>query len=57
MILSATMMLTYLGEKGAADSVEKAVETVLREGKVLTSDLGGRATTREITDAIIAKLK
>lgn len=57
MILSAAMMLAHLGEKGAAQSVEKAVETVLREGKVLTSDLGGRATTKEITDAIIAKLK
>ena len=56
MILSAAMMLVHLGEKGAAQSVEKAVETVLREGKVLTSDLGGRATTKEITDAIIAKL-
>lgn len=52
-ILSACMMLEHIGEESAARVIEKAVEQVLREGKSLTSDLGGNATTTEITDAII----
>lgn len=56
LIQCATMMLRDLGETEAADRVEKAVHTVLREGKTLTSDLGGSATTTEITDAIIAAM-
>ncbi|GMV36762.1 MAG: isocitrate dehydrogenase [Fimbriimonadales bacterium] len=56
LIQCATMMLRDLGETEAADRVEKAVHTVLREGKTLTADLGGSATTTEITDAIIAAM-
>ena len=52
-ILSAKMMLEYLGEKGAAKKIENAVENVLREGKKLTPDLGGDSTTNETTEAII----
>lgn len=57
MILSAALMLAHLGETAAANAVEKAVESVLKAGKVLTSDLGGRASTQEMTDAIIANLR
>ncbi|MCE5281148.1 MAG: NAD-dependent isocitrate dehydrogenase [Deltaproteobacteria bacterium] len=57
MILSGAMMLTHLGETAAASSIERAIEAVLKEGKVLTSDLGGRATTKEITEAIIAAMR
>ncbi len=57
MILSGAMMLAHLGEMAAASSIERGVEAVLKEGKVLTSDLGGRATTKEITDAIIAAMR
>ena len=52
-ILSGTMMLRYLGERGAADRVEKAVEKVLKEGKKTTKDLGGNLGTLEYTQAII----
>lgn len=55
-ILSAVMMLKYLGEDAAADKIEKAVENVLKEGKYLTCDLGGNATTDKFTEAIISKL-
>lgn len=55
-ILTASMMLHYLGETRAARKIEAAVEKVLREGKVLTGDLGGWATTAAMTEAIIAAL-
>jgi len=52
MVLSGAMLLDYLGEKEAARMVLEAVEAVLGGG-VLTPDLGGEATTREMTEAII----
>ncbi|WP_039658320.1 isocitrate dehydrogenase (NAD(+)) [Clostridium tyrobutyricum] len=55
-ILSAVMMLEYLGETEPAHKIEKAVEEVLKEGKYLTGDLGGNATTDQYTDAIVSKL-
>jgi 3-isopropylmalate dehydrogenase len=56
-ILAGQMMLECLGERGAADLVEKAVEEVLREGEVRTYDLGGKSTTSEVGDAVAKKLK
>lgn len=55
-ILSAAMMLEWLGEKDAAKMIEDAVLKVLEEGKVLTPDLKGKATTVEFTAAIAAAL-
>jgi isocitrate dehydrogenase (NAD+) len=55
-ILSAAMMLTHLDEDQAAHRIQRAVEKVLAEGKTLTGDLGGTATTTDITAAIIAAL-
>lgn len=56
MILSVAMMLRdSFGEIAAAEQIERAVEHVLREG-VLTPDLGGRATTAQMTAAIIEAL-
>jgi len=52
-ILSGIMMLRYLGEREAADRVEKAVAKILKDGKKLTPDLGGNAGTAEYTKAII----
>jgi isocitrate/isopropylmalate dehydrogenase len=51
------MMLDYLGEKEAAAKIEKAVMQVLSEGKVRTKDLGGSATTSEMSEAIASKVK
>ena len=56
-MLSAKMMLDYLSEGGWAERVEKAVVTVLKEGKYLTPDIGGTSTTREVTEAIIDALE
>ncbi|MBE3036492.1 MAG: isocitrate/isopropylmalate dehydrogenase family protein, partial [Candidatus Atribacteria bacterium] len=52
-ILSGIMMLRYLGEREAADRVEKAVTKILKNGKKLTPDLGGNAGTAEYTKAVI----
>ena len=56
-IMAASMMLDYLGEKEAAAKIEKAVLSVLKEGKVRTADLGGSSTTSEMSDAIASKIK
>ncbi|NLM05106.1 MAG: isocitrate/isopropylmalate dehydrogenase family protein [Clostridiales bacterium] len=56
-ILSSAMMLDYMNEKPAGDLIRKAVFTVLKEGKCLTNDIGGNASTDEITDAICNAIK
>jgi len=56
LILSAVMMLRHLGETDAANRVEQAVLEVLSDGRHRTRDLGGTATTTEVTEAIIARL-
>jgi tartrate dehydrogenase/decarboxylase/D-malate dehydrogenase len=55
-IWSAAMLLDFVGETASARRVEGAIATVLREGRVRTGDLGGRATTREMGEAIRAAL-
>jgi 3-isopropylmalate dehydrogenase len=55
-ILSAVMMLEWLGEKEAADRLEAAVLKVLEEGEVRTPDLGGANTTDDVADAVIDRL-
>ncbi len=57
MILSATMMLDFLGLTEAARVVENATAAVLAEGKALPRDLGGKASTAEVTEAILGKLR
>lgn len=55
-LFSGVLMLRHLGEMEAADRIEKAAFSVLGEGKILTGDLGGTASTMEYADAIIARL-
>ncbi|MEM4536338.1 MAG: isocitrate/isopropylmalate dehydrogenase family protein [Nitrososphaerota archaeon] len=55
MILSAAWMLEYLGEKEEANSIFRAVEEVIAEGKVLTYDLKGNAKSSEMAAAIAQK--
>ncbi len=54
--MSGGMMLRHLGEDKAALALDEAIRAVLKEGRRLTRDLGGTATTREMADAIIDKL-
>lgn len=56
-LLSAKMMLDYLGEKEMASRLEKAVAGVIAEGRVRTYDMGGSSSTLEMARAVAAKLK
>ncbi|NMM64092.1 isocitrate dehydrogenase (NAD(+)) [Clostridium sp. P21] len=56
-VLSGVMMLNHIGEFEAASKIEKAVSAVIKEGKHVTSDLGGNSNTVEFTDAIIQAMK
>lgn len=51
-VWAGAMMLEHLGEPAAAGLLYGAVEAVTAEGRVRTPDLGGRATTRDMGDAI-----
>lgn len=55
-IWSGAMMLQHLGEAKAARAVEQALETVLASSEVLTPDLGGKASTRQVGDAIAQQI-
>jgi isocitrate dehydrogenase (NAD+) len=57
LMLSAVMLLTHLGETGAAHKLQSGIEAVYREGKSLTGDVGGMATTEEFTEAVIKAVK
>ena len=68
MILSAAMLLDHVGEETKAKKVRDAVAAVVREGKVRTYDMlrlpggpdvfkHGAATTTQMTDAVLAKLR
>src|SRR3984893_8800435 len=53
---TGAMMLEHLGEQAAADRLMRAVERVTADPSLHTPDLGGRATTRAVTDATIAAI-
>ena len=57
MILSGAMLLRHLGEAAGARSVEGAVERILSEGVIRTPDLGGRASTIEMAEAVASALQ
>lgn len=56
LLFSALMMLRHLGENEIARRIGKAVLQVAAEGKDLTGDLGGSASTVQYRDAVIAHL-
>jgi isocitrate/isopropylmalate dehydrogenase len=55
-MLSAAMMLEYLGFNEASRRFDQALRAVYAEGSALTVDQGGRAGTAEFTRAVIARL-
>jgi isocitrate dehydrogenase (NAD+) len=55
-LLSTVMMLRYLGEAKAADRMEAAIAQVLRDGRDVTADLGGKGGTRRMTEAIVSAI-
>ena len=56
-ILAGQMMLEELGEEKAAQLVEDAVIEVLKEGKIITKDLGGSSRTDEVGTAVAERIK
>jgi isocitrate dehydrogenase (NAD+) len=57
LILAAAMMLDHMGEKDKGDRIRDAFEAQVREGRVLTRDLGGTAGTDEFTDELVARVR
>ena len=55
-IWAGAMMLDHLGERPAHDRILAAIESVLADEKVKTPDLGGRATTADMTRAVTAAM-
>ncbi len=57
LMLSAAMMLDHVGEQEKAKRLQKAIDDVLLKDKVRTGDLGGKANTKQFTQAVVARLK
>lgn len=56
-ILSSCLMLKHIGEQAKGDMIEQAVAKVIKDGKTVTVDLGGTASTMEFANAVIAEIK
>lgn len=56
-IWAGAMMLDEIGEEKAGKHVVDAIEKVLKQGKVKTKDLGGKNTTSDMGDAVVAKIQ
>ncbi len=56
MILSSCMMLRHLGEVKSAERIEAAVRAVLKEGRTVTYDLGGKASTTAMAEEIVRRM-
>jgi isocitrate dehydrogenase (NAD+) len=57
LLQTGVMMLRHLGEREAADLIERAMIHTLANKKVRTRDLGGTASTTEYTEAIVASMR
>jgi isocitrate dehydrogenase (NAD+) len=57
LMLSAAMMLDHVGEQAKAKRVRDAIDDVLCKDNIRTGDLRGKASTKQFTDAIVARLK
>jgi tartrate dehydrogenase/decarboxylase/D-malate dehydrogenase len=54
---SCVMLLEHLGEHAAAARLMKAIESVTADKALHTGDLGGRATTEQVTQAVCARIE
>ncbi|CAN5872371.1 isocitrate/isopropylmalate dehydrogenase family protein [soil metagenome] len=57
LIQAAALLCDHAGQTEVGARVQQAVERVIVRGEVRTPDLGGEATTEELTDAVVAELK
>ena len=55
-LLAAAMLLDHLDDTATGDRIRTAIRATLRDAGIRTRDLGGTASTRELGDAIIARL-
>jgi tartrate dehydrogenase/decarboxylase/D-malate dehydrogenase len=55
-IWSGALMLEHLGAKAAADRILRAIERVLADGRVMTRDMGGTASTQAMGQAVLDAL-
>ncbi|MBA7620111.1 hypothetical protein ES703_27455 [subsurface metagenome] len=56
MLLTVKLMLDYLEEKESAQILENSIAQVIEEGKVRTYDLGGTASTLDVTKEVARKI-
>jgi isocitrate dehydrogenase (NAD+) len=56
LLYAAAMMLEHVGKDDLAARIRTAIDKALREDNVRTGDLGGKATTKELTRAIVRRL-
>ena len=56
LMLASCMMLDHVGRTDLADMARQAIVGTLNQDGVRTRDLGGKATTREFTTAVCARL-
>ncbi len=56
LLRSAVLMLEFIGRRDIAGRVDRSLRRVLKEGRATTPDLGGKASTDEMTRAIISNL-
>lgn len=56
-VWSAALMLEHLGHRAAADDVMAAIEATLADPQTRTGDLGGRASTAQVTESLVARLR
>jgi homoisocitrate dehydrogenase len=56
MIRSAALLLIHLGYPEPAKRITDAVDEVLREGQILTPDLGGKSSTADVLNAVLKKM-
>jgi isocitrate dehydrogenase (NAD+) len=56
-LLSGILMLEHIGQMRTAQRIRQAIQRVTEKGKALTPDLGGKAKTMEMAEAIIAEMR
>jgi len=56
LVLASALMLDHLGDHERATRIRQALTVTIREGKTVTRDLGGTASTTEFTQAVIDRL-
>ncbi|MCH2304935.1 MAG: tartrate dehydrogenase [SAR202 cluster bacterium] len=56
-IFSGAMMLDHLGESSSSKIIQSAVEQLIKEGNILTKDLGGTSSTSKVGDSVVDYIK